>query len=84
MRNLGVAEIIRKCGDYFIETHFHDNFGAKDEHNPIGIGTINWQEVISAMVETGYKGVITFEQGDYITNHRNWMLLIKRWEKYAI
>ncbi len=84
LKNLGVSKIIRKCGNYFIETHFHDNFGVKDEHNPVGIGTINWQEVISAMVETGYKGVITFEQGDYVTNHRNWMLFIKRWEKHAI
>ena len=78
---LDVAEIIRKCGSYFVETHFHDNFGQKDRHNPIGIGTINWLEVIKAMNENDYQGVITFEQHDYLTNYRNWNLFIKQVEK---
>ena len=81
LNGLNVAEIIRKCGSYFLETHFHDNFGVKDRHNPIGIGTINWFEVIKAMDEIGYRGEITFEQGDYVTNYKNWMLFIEQVEK---
>ena len=83
LNHLNIPEIIEKCGDYFIETHFHDNFGINDNHNPIGIGTINWFNVIRIMNETGYNGTITFEQGDYVTNYRNWMLFIERWEKNA-
>ena len=78
---LDAAEIVRKCGSYFVETHFHDNFGQKDQHNPIGIGTINWREVIEAMNENDYSGVITFEQHDYLANYRNWNLFLKQVEK---
>jgi len=78
---LDVAEVIRKCGSYFWETHFHDNFGRKDRHNPVGIGTINWLEVIKTMNEIGYQGEVIFEQDDYVTNHKNWMLFIAQVEK---
>ena len=77
---LEVAEVIRKCGSYFVETHFHDNYGKKDRHNPIGIGTINWFEVIKTMNENDYHGVITFEQHDYRTNYHNWNLFLKQVE----
>ena len=80
MYGLDTEDFVRKCGSYFLETHFHDNFGKKDRHNPIGIGTINWLETIKAMKEINYQGEITFEQGDYVTNYKNWMLLIKQVE----
>jgi sugar phosphate isomerase/epimerase len=83
LQHLNVADVIRKCGSAFIETHFHDNFAINDNHNPVGIGTINWYEVITAMHETGYKGEITFEQEDYVSNYRNWMLFVERVEKCA-
>ncbi len=83
LKQLNIPEVIRKCGSYFIETHFHDNFAINDNHNPVGIGTINWFEVIQTINETGYKGEITFEQGDYITNYRNWTLFLERVEKDA-
>ena len=76
LKGLDVAGIIRRCGPHFLETHFHDNFGDRDRHNPVGIGTIDWLKVILALHETGYAGEITFEQGDYVTNARNWTLFI--------
>jgi len=81
LNGLDITEVIRKCGSYFLETHFHDNFGIKDRHNPVGIGTINWLEVIKTMNEVGYQGEVIFEQGDYVTNHSNWMLFIAQVEK---
>lgn len=81
LNGLDTAEIVRKCGDYFLETHFHDNFGVKDRHNPVGIGTLNWLQIIKAMDEISYQGEITFEQGDYVTNYKNWMLFIEQVEK---
>ncbi|MFV0416332.1 MAG: sugar phosphate isomerase/epimerase family protein [Chthoniobacterales bacterium] len=56
-----VAEAVRQCGSYLKETHFHDNFGDLDLHRPIGIGTINWPEVILALREIDYPGPVTFE-----------------------
>ena len=81
LNGLDTSDIVRRCGSAFIETHFHDNFGIKDRHNPVGIGTINWLEVIKTMNETGYAGEITFEQGDYKTNQANWNLFLKQVEK---
>ena len=81
LNGLDTADIVRRCGAAFIETHFHDNFGKKDRHNPVGIGTVDWLEVIKTMNEIGYAGEITFEQGDYKTNHYNWTLLLKEVKK---
>lgn len=78
LNHLDVADMIRRCGPHFLETHFHDNFGDRDRHNPVGIGTINWLEAIAALREIGYAGEITFEQGDYVTNARNWRLLLEQ------
>ncbi len=77
LKHLDLADMIRRCGAHFLETHFHDNFGDKDRHNPVGIGTINWLEVIQVLRDIGYAGEITFEQGDYETNARNWRLFLK-------
>ncbi len=76
MRGLDLAGMIRGLGDFFIETHFHDNYGTRDEHNPIGKGTIDWPEVINAMTDANYQGVITFEQSDFITNAKAWRKLL--------
>jgi sugar phosphate isomerase/epimerase len=81
LNGLDTADIVRRSGNAFIETHFHDNFGVRDRHNPVGIGTLNWLEVIKAMNEIGYLGEITFEQGDYKTNHQNWTLFLHQVEK---
>lgn len=78
LNHLEVAETVRGCGAYVLETHFHDNFGDRDRHNPVGIGTINWLSVIQALRETGYAAEITFEQGDYETNARNWRLFLEQ------
>jgi sugar phosphate isomerase/epimerase len=81
LSGLDIVDIIKKCGNYFVETHFHDNFGQKDRHNPIGIGTINWLDIIKTINENDYQGVITFEQSDYLTNYQNWNLFLEQVEK---
>lgn len=77
LKGLDIPDVVRKCGPFFLETHFHDNFGVNDEHNPVGIGTVNWVEVIKAMVKSSYAGVITFEQGNYVVNAQNWRLFVE-------
>lgn len=81
------AEAIRRASDKMMETHFHDNFGPQnnwalsDTHNPVGVGTINWVEVIRALEETGYTGCITFEQRDFRANLRNWRHFLQAADK---
>lgn len=63
-----VAAAVREAGSYLTETHFHDNFGDFDLHRPVGIGTIDWTEVIFALREIGYPGPITFEAGQQVNS----------------
>ncbi len=81
---INIPKAICTFGSYFWETHFHDNFGRWTEqfdkcdlHNPVGIGIINWQEIIEAMQKIDYCGVVTFEQTDFLTNVRNWKLFLE-------
>lgn len=75
-QNMNNAEVIRKAGSLLIETHFHDNFGKLDSHYPIGIGTVNWREIIKEMISASYQGPITFEQGNHSVNAQNWHLFL--------
>lgn len=81
---INIPKAIHTFGSYFWETHFHDNFGGRDTdfskcdlHNPVGIGTIDWRELIQAMRDIEYSGVVTFEQVDFLTNARNWKLFLE-------
>ncbi len=41
--------------------HIHDNYGFDDNHNPIGLGRITWERVMSALKTVGFKGVFSLE-----------------------
>jgi sugar phosphate isomerase/epimerase len=45
--------------DKIIHTHMHDNHGERDEHLPVGNGTVPWKKVAAAYKE--YKGRIVTE-----------------------
>ncbi len=72
LNGVDVATMIRACGERMWETHFHDNYGERDEHNPVGDGTIDWPSVIQALRGISYKSVITFEQCDHEINSTRW------------
>ncbi len=40
--------------DRIVHVHVHDNRGERDEHLPVGSGTVDWQLVFSSL--TGYTG----------------------------
>ena len=76
---LDIPDFVRQLGSLLTETHFHDNFGRCspefhkcDLHNPIGTGSIDWREIILAMLDINYSGIITFEQSEFKTNAFNW------------
>jgi sugar phosphate isomerase/epimerase len=46
---------------HLVHIHAHDNDGWRDDHGPIGEGTIDWPQV--ALGLAGYEGAITIEVG---------------------
>jgi sugar phosphate isomerase/epimerase len=56
-----VIDYINTFKDKIIHIHWHDNHGQKDEHLPIGEGSIDHEKAIKALKEIGYNGTITLE-----------------------
>jgi sugar phosphate isomerase/epimerase len=48
-----------QLGDRISHVHIHDNVGKKDEHLPLGKGTINWKQVMDKLSD--YKGIFVTE-----------------------
>ena len=44
----GNVESFLKLKDKMIHTHVHDNHGERDEHLPVGNGTVPWKKVAAA------------------------------------
>ena len=89
---LDIPRLIEELSPLIWETHFHDNLGrsdpysfpASDLHNPVGIGIINWPDIIRALQAVEYRGVITFEQHNFLVNSLNWMEFIRTVEKQFV
>lgn len=50
----GNVDQFLKLKDLMIHAHLHDNMGRRDEHLPVGTGTVDWQVVIDRL--SGYGG----------------------------
>ena len=61
MSNLLVAEMVRALGPHLKEVHFHDNLGQADRHMVVGVGSIDWVDVIRALDEIDYASPLVFE-----------------------
>jgi len=61
MRGHDLAKDISSCGNRLIATHIADNHGKQDEHLLPYYGTVDWDEVIHALVRIEYQGHLTFE-----------------------
>ena len=44
-----------------ISVHLHDNDGAKDLHNPLFSGTIDWPKLARVLAESAYKKCVSME-----------------------
>jgi len=51
----------RHFGSLIGHVHVHDNRGAQDEHLEIGLGTVDWKEVVASLVELKYDGILLDE-----------------------
>ncbi len=58
------AEAVRLLGkDYLAVLHVHDNDGEKDRHWDPGLGVIDWEAFMDALVEIGFEGTVSLELG---------------------
>jgi len=58
------AAAIRAAGDALLTTHLQDNHGEVDEHLPPGQGDIDWADVMAALRDVEYEGVLMAELTD--------------------
>jgi len=56
-----IIAFIKRLHKRLRHIHLHDNHGKKDEHLPIGKGTINFREIIKNLKKYKYGGTITLE-----------------------
>ncbi|WP_047249296.1 sugar phosphate isomerase/epimerase family protein [Chromobacterium subtsugae] len=55
------AEVIRKYHHLIKGISFSNNNGMQDQHFGINDGTLDYKELISAIEQTGWKGLVAFE-----------------------
>ena len=56
-----VGDVIRMMGKGISCLHLHDNDSFKDQHKPPFTGSIDWNDVLSALDEVGYDGIYNLE-----------------------
>ena len=66
INNLNQYESIISLGARLKATHIQDNNGLSDQHLLPFYGTINWKDVISALLEIRYEGYFTYEIHNFI------------------
>jgi sugar phosphate isomerase/epimerase len=62
--NMGGDDGVTFCeslGEHIRHVHFSDNRGARDDHLPLGVGSVDWKAAVSALKSIGYDGTITLE-----------------------
>ena len=62
------AEAIRKIGHRLVNgcTHIHDNNGFEDNHTLPYYGKVDWESVMEALADIGYKGDLNYEASLFI------------------
>lgn len=70
MNPLSQEEAIKLLGSRLRALHVQDNFGEKDIHVAPYFGTVNYDEVMCALLDIGYEGYFTFESDNLpLANH---------------
>jgi len=54
-------DFIKRFPDRISHIHASDNLGEADNHLPVGVGTVNFPEIVKALKEIGYDDTLTLE-----------------------
>lgn len=71
---------IMALGSHLRGLHIADNYGNADTHTAPFCGTCNFDPVMQALLDMGYKGDFTFESCNMLRNHNEWPHPRKKWE----
>jgi len=68
LQNVDPGEAIRKIGERLVDgcTHIHDNLGNIDAHTLPYYGKVDWEDVMKALAEIGYRGDLNYEASNFI------------------
>ena len=72
---------ILALGKHLYAIHYNDNHGSKDEHLAPFLGTLNHDEVLTALKDVGYQGYFTLECGSSLVSYDQWTGKRRRFEK---
>jgi len=56
-----VLNMMNELRPYLNHVHMHDNHGFRDEHLPLGVGTIDLPKIVKGLKNSGYDKTITLE-----------------------
>lgn len=71
---------IMALGDKLWAIHYNDNRGGGDEHIAPFLGTLNHDEVISALIDVGFKGCFTLECMSSLRPYDCWQGVRRRFD----
>ena len=63
--NTSAPEMVRALGGYFQAMHLHDVNFCEDSHTLPFTQKVDFEAVIAAMKEIGYRGDVTLESGNF-------------------
>ncbi len=72
---------ILAIGDELYAIHYNDNRGKRDEHVAPFLGTLNHDEVMSALIDVGFGGYFTLECDASLVRYNHWPSKRRRFEK---
>ncbi len=72
---------ILSVGNELYAIHYNDNHGKADEHLIPYFGTLNHDEVINALIDTGYKGYFTLECSSSLILKEYWLGSRRKFQK---
>ena len=72
---------IKTLGKELYALHINDNRGGGDEHIIPYFGTVNMDEIMTALIDIGYSGYFTFESGSTLRPAKYWQGNRRAFEK---
>jgi len=72
MRAMDQYESILTLGSSLRGLHIQDNYGDRDSHTAPFFGNCNFDPIMQALLDIGYRGAFAFEGSWLLRNHQDW------------